>query len=348
MDLRRIERLVRSSILATPFRATNMASHYEIEGREHLEAALERRARTGGGLITISNHQSLFDDPIVLFQLVSPTHYSVETKAWWSTPCEHNFSPAGSTPKDRFVRYFSGVSNMVFFERPGKNGNGVRRVDDYAALLARRGGAGLARRVEAAAAAAGTDAETWLRRFVTTGDVDKLKALNQAGMIEACARVATGDWLHLFPEGGRSRTLSLRKPKRGVGKVIYHCPDAQVLPICFYGMHDVLPVKAALPRPFKKVVVTVGEPVPASRLDLLRRLPPSAETFQAVVEAAWESVVALRPNTLVKYLGPAKAEELLLAEAPAAYQPAGEVVGHPTASSAPSLKSRRSTTARMR
>ena len=43
---------------------SNFLTRYEIHGKEHLLAALERKQRTGHGIITISNHQSLFDVPM--------------------------------------------------------------------------------------------------------------------------------------------------------------------------------------------------------------------------------------------------------------------------------------------
>ncbi len=327
MGLRRTERLVRSTILATPFMATNLLTHYEIAGRRHLEAALAQRARSGCGLVTISNHLSLFDDPMVLFKLLGIRHYSVESKCWWSTPCESNFSPSGSSSKDRFVRYFSDVSNMVFFARRGKLRKQVELVSEYAAIFEKRGGPELMSHLEAAAAREGQDVETWLRRFVTLGHQQHNAALNQVGMIEACARIATGDWLHFFPEGGRARTLHLRAPKKGVGKVLYHSEGAIILPICFYGMQDVWPVNATLPRLFKRVVVTIGEPVSSRQLAPLRAQQPGPEAFQALVDEAWESVSALRLTTLARYLGTAQAENMLRTDTPAAAAPAAEPIG---------------------
>lgn len=299
----RVERLIRSRILGSPFVLSNMLTRYEIEGQEHLLAALARRHEKGNGLITVSNHQSLFDDPLILAALLGLRDFTVETKCWWSTPCESNFSPRGKGLAPRFVRYFSDVSNMCFFARAYK-GKKVRAPKNYLETLRKRAGDDLVRRLEERAMSLGVDGETYLRGTYTTGAQDKLGPLNQAGMVEAIARINTGDWMHFFPEGGRSRTLDLRKPKKGVGKVMYFCPDAEVLPICFAGMHDVMPVKAKAPRPFQRVVITVGRPLPGSHFEQLRRKPATADTFKALAKAAFGEVEAMWPDTLSWHFNP--------------------------------------------
>ena len=313
----RTERRIRSRIFASPFVLSNALTRYEIHGREHLLAALKHRRRTGTGIISISNHQSLFDDPIVLHALLGISDLNVETKVWWSTPCESNFSPRGSGLSARFVRYFSDISNMVFMARPHKKGAVIEVPQSYREVLWRRGGDALMSRVEMMARAAGLDVEDYLRRFVTPGDPREVATLNQAGMVEACARVDCGDWLHFFPEGGLSRDGELRPPKHGVGKVLYHSRDALVLPFCFTGMQDVMPVKAVLPRPLKRVVVKVGEPVPARRLELMRRGELSPELFKGLSELAWDEVRALWPEVRARHArqaipAPAPRRELVL------------------------------------
>ena len=299
---RRYERLLRSKILATPFVLSKLMTRFDIEGQEHLERALARRKRTGRGLITISNHLSLFDDPLVLIAVLGQNNFTVETKWWWSTPCESNFSPTGKGMGSRFVRYFSDVANMVFFARPSKKCK-IKLPDSYMEAMAQRGGAELLQRVEDQARLQGVDGETYLRSFLTPGDSERLAPLNQAGMMEACLRISTGDWLHFFPEGGRSRTLDLRPPKRGVGKVLYHCEDVDVMPICFYGTQDLMPVGAKMPRLGQRVAITVGQPVPLRRLRALRRAPASPEAYQAMVDGAWESVRSLQTSTFARYKG---------------------------------------------
>ena len=283
-------------------------SRFDIEGQEHLERALARRKRTGRGLITISNHLSLFDDPLVLIAILGINNFTVETKEWWSTPCESNFSPRGSSLGSRFVRYFSDVANMVYFARPSKKSR-IKLPGSYLEAMHQRGGDELVLRAEEQARLGGMDSESFLRSFLTPGDSDHLAPLNQPGMVEACLRISTGDWLHFFPEGGRSRTLDLRPPKRGVGKVLYHCEDVDVIPFCFYGTQDLMPVGAKLPRLGQRIAVTVGQPVPLRRLRALRRAPASPEAYQAMVDGAWESVRSLRSSTFARYRGQDPAAE---------------------------------------
>lgn len=329
--LRRWERLVRSQVLGSPFVVTNLLTRYEVEGREHLEEALEVRRRRGCGMISISNHLSLFDDPLVFAELLGRRNFNVENKCWYSTPCESNFNPRGRGLGPWFVRYFSDVSNMVFFSRPAKVGHSIPLPESYAQALAARGGVELLSRLEVEAARRGLpDAEALLRTYQTSNpEVDGSASLDQSGMIEACARVGLGDWLHFFPEGTRSRTMHLKPPRKGVGKVIALNPEALILPICFYGTQDVLPVGAVAPRPFKRIVVTIGEPFEASRVILTRTGAATPELFQGVIDRAWRHVQALRPMTLARYLGPAEAEALLRAKAPAAAAVVGEPVGRP-------------------
>lgn len=332
--LRRLERLARSTMFGVPFVATNLATRYEIEGRENLEWALALQGQRRKGLISISNHLSLFDDPLVLAELFGIRRFNNETKFWWSTPCESNFNPRGSGIAPALVRTFSDVSNMVFFARPSKEGHVGASKGELAQAMLERGGESFYSKIEARAARAGLDVESFLSRYLTRAEEetenDKLGPLNQPGMIEACARVELDDWLHFFPEGGRSRSLHLRPPRRGVGKVIAHNPEAVLLPFCFYGTQDVLPVGGLIPRPFKRIVVSIGEPIIAEQL-LQGQKAFDRQGFQHVSQRAWQHVEQLRPMTLSRYLGPAKAVSLLIAEAPASTEPEGELFNAPTA-----------------
>jgi 1-acyl-sn-glycerol-3-phosphate acyltransferase len=299
--LRRHEHRLRSKVLGVPFVITNLLTRHEVFGRENLLQAIERHRSRGTGLITISNHQSLFDDPMVLAALLGITDLTCETKQWWSTPCQSNFAPQDGRISSRFVRYFSDVSKMVFFSRPEKNGR-MELPRHYLSALAERGRMDLVGRIQGRAASLRMGGESYLRRFLTEGSSDEqLAPLNQLGMVEACARVELGDWLHFFPEGGRSRVLGLRPPRRGVGKVLHHCDDAEVLPFCFCGMQDVLPINSFLLRPLRRVVVFIGEAIPAARFAALRQGPGTPERYHDLATVAWESVQSLWPLALARY-----------------------------------------------
>ncbi len=295
-----LERRLRSSVFGSAFSLINRCTRYEIAGAENLKRAAARSRERGTPLITISNHLSLFDDPMVLARVLDLPGLNTDTKTWFSTPCATNFSPAGKSLWSRMVRYFSDVSKMVFMARPQK-GAALTVPDSYVDALAARGD-DLRPLMEELAAREGVSAEACLRRFLTPGGPE-VAALNQLGMLEACVRVATGGWLHMFPEGGRSRTLELRKPRKGVGKVIYHCPEAEIVPFCFYGTQDVLPVGGLMPKLFKRVVVAVGPAIPAASFASLRAAEAGPETYQALATDAWQSVVSLREAALTRYLG---------------------------------------------
>ncbi len=304
----------RSYFVGNSFNLINLFTRYDVEGREHLFEAVERAAAKGRGLITVSNHLSLFDDPMVLIAVLKLYNFNVETKCWWSTACASNFNPKGNGLGARVARWFNEVSNMVFMARSYKGCKAVELPDSLVDLLRSRVGRQRMELLEAKAREQGLEVEEYLRSFVTSRPGEHATSLDQVGMLEACARINVGDWLHFFPEAGRSRNLSLRPARPGVGKVIYHTPEAEVVPLCFYGTQDVLPVGALVPRPFQKVVVSVGKPVSAPVLESLRRGPATVETFSEIARFAMSGVAALRPGVLARYMGAQAAFDLLAEE----------------------------------
>jgi monolysocardiolipin acyltransferase len=86
--------------------------------------------------------------------------------------------------------------------------------------------------------------------------------LNQPGFDFLLERLSAGDWVHIFPEGGRTRDAEarLRTPfKIGIGRLLV---EAEPIAVPFYhrGMHDVLPIGASRPRAGNEVSVHFGEP----------------------------------------------------------------------------------------
>ena len=86
--------------------------------------------------------------------------------------------------------------------------------------------------------------------------------LDQPGFEFLIERLRANEWVHIFPEGGRTREAKgrLRVPfKTGIGRLM---ADARpiMIPFYHYGMHEVLPIGKALPRSGQNVVVHFGHP----------------------------------------------------------------------------------------
>ncbi|BDA47309.1 probable Tafazzin [Coccomyxa sp. Obi] len=99
--------------------------------------------------------------------------------------------------------------------------------------------------------------------------VERGAGLDQAGMRAAEARLAAGDWVHVFPEGTRSRDGRMGHARKGVGRLVAACKQTPlVVPFVHSGMDAVIPRGSALPRPGRAVRLLVGEPIPVA--DLMR------------------------------------------------------------------------------
>ncbi len=90
--------------------------------------------------------------------------------------------------------------------------------------------------------------------------------LDQPGMRFLADRLRTpGEWVHIFPEGGRSRTPGeLRTPlKTGIGHLVAQTHPL-LLPFHHTGMEGVLPIGARVPRGGNRIRLVFGEPVDAA------------------------------------------------------------------------------------
>lgn len=172
----------------------NRMNSLEIEGMERFRALRERRDR---GLLTFSNHVSLFDDPLLTSNFDLGRYDSIR----WIAADAINF-------------FGSPLKAWVFTA-----GKGVPIV---------RG-----------------------------------SGLGQSGLQFLRERLTEGAWVHIFPEGGRTRDpqyLMSHPFKSGIGRLM-----AETRPICLpfyhYGMHEVLPVAAKFPRRGRTVLLVFGEPL---------------------------------------------------------------------------------------
>ena len=87
--------------------------------------------------------------------------------------------------------------------------------------------------------------------------------LDQLGLTFLVERLKAGDWVHIFPEGGRTRDekARMRSPfKLGIGQLIAEAKPL-AMPFYHYGMHTVLPIGRRLPSARKQVRVLFGDSV---------------------------------------------------------------------------------------
>lgn len=182
--------IARVVITASRF-VTRVMNRLDVEGREHLEAA---RSRAGRGLLTFSNHVSLFDDPLLTSNFVRGPY--------------------------RDIRWV-GADALNFFGSPLK---------------------------------------AWFFTAGRAAPIVRGGGIEQPGMQLLRDRLKLGDWVHIFPEGGRTRDPDARMTpdfKPGIGWLI---AQSHPLAMPFYhsGMQKVLPVSSTRPRVGHRVKVVFG------------------------------------------------------------------------------------------
>ncbi len=166
----------------------------EVEGRDRLEAV---QSRGGRGLLTFSNHVSIFDDPLLT----------------------SNFTE-GAYRRIRWV----GADAINFF---------------------------------------GTPFKAWLFTAGKAAPIVRGGGIEQPGMQLLRDRLLAGDWVHMFPEGGRTRDPEARLApefKPGIGWLVAQAHPI-TLPFYHYGMQGVLPVGSSRPRAGNRVRVVFGQPL---------------------------------------------------------------------------------------
>ncbi|EOY11503.1 hypothetical protein QUC31_009457 [Theobroma cacao] len=101
-------------------------------------------------------------------------------------------------------------------------------------------------------------------RSVKVLPVSRGDGIYQKGMDMAISKLNSGGWVHIFPEGSRSRDggKTVRSSKRGVGRLVLDADNTPiVLPFVHTGMQDVMPIGANFPRIGKTVTVLIGDPI---------------------------------------------------------------------------------------
>jgi monolysocardiolipin acyltransferase len=186
------------------------------------------------GLLSFSNHVSLFDDPLLLSNLGS----SDVKKVRWIAADHKNF-------------FGSNLKGLIY-----SSGRCVPII---------RGG-----------------------------------GLNQPGFDFLIERLRNGEWVHIFPEGGRTRDKEYRLQrdfKVGIGKLIYEA-NPVLMPFYHYGMHHVLPIASAIPKRGKRIQVYFGHATTVDEQWWLKRLGVPISEVEPYT--AWKVAAEWTENILLE------------------------------------------------
>ena len=204
-----------------------------FEGRERWDKLFGQKGESwarkdGRGLLSFSNHVSLFDDPLLISNL--------------------------SATQFKHVRWIA-ADHINFF---GNRIKGMIYSGGKCVPIIRGGG------------------------------------LTQPGFDFLVDRLKLGEWVHIFPEGGRSREKDhrLQLPlKVGIGKLIFEA-NPVLMPFYHYGMQDVLPIGAKVPKTKQNIRVLFGQASVVDQTWWQALLPESTVDLNDPIEkrqAAWQS-----------------------------------------------------------
>ncbi|XP_027352246.1 tafazzin-like [Abrus precatorius] len=101
-------------------------------------------------------------------------------------------------------------------------------------------------------------------RSVKVLPVSRGDGIYQEGMDMALSKLNHGGWVHIFPEGSRSRDggKTMGSSKRGVGRLVLDGESMPlVVPFVHTGMQEIMPIGANFPRIGKMVTVLIGDPI---------------------------------------------------------------------------------------
>ncbi|KAK9735466.1 hypothetical protein RND81_04G207000 [Saponaria officinalis] len=101
-------------------------------------------------------------------------------------------------------------------------------------------------------------------RSVKVLPVSRGDGIYQKGMDIAISKLNSGGWVHIFPEGSRSRDggKTTGSAKKGVGRLVVDADNTpMVVPFVHTGMQEIMPIGAKFPRIGKTVTVLIGDPM---------------------------------------------------------------------------------------
>jgi monolysocardiolipin acyltransferase len=124
-------------------------------------------------------------------------------------------------------------------------------------------------------------------RSVKVLPVSRGDGIYQEGMDTALSKLNNGGWVHIFPEGSRSRDggKTMGSCKRGVARFVLDGDSMPiVIPFVHTGMQEIMPIGASIPRIGKMVTVIVGDPIKFDDIINMEKGPvvPRKKLYDAV------------------------------------------------------------------
>jgi monolysocardiolipin acyltransferase len=132
--------------------------------------------------------------------------------------------------------------------------------------------------------------------------IERGGGVDQPSTRAAADALASGGWVHVFPEGKVSPSGKLGRLRWGVGALVCGCVAAggappALLPLYHSGMATVLPLGSVLPRPLgKDLHLAVGEAIP------LGDLTPGCTSADPEVRASTWAAITARAEAGLKAL----------------------------------------------
>ncbi|KAG8705156.1 hypothetical protein FRC11_009269 [Ceratobasidium sp. 423] len=207
----------------------------KIHGLHHLDDAMNETGRKDRGIITVANHISVVDDPLV----------------WGALPtARYILSP-------RNMRWTLGASDIMFT-------NSVYN---------------------------------WFFRNGQVIETVRGAGVHQPAVDFAVAKLNSGAWVHVFPEGKVNQEScraggQLLRFKWGVGRLIMSTTKTPVvIPMHISGLHKVMPEPRRfkfLPRPGHHISITFGDPTALTQQvdNLVQRWRSSRPSIQTLETSA--------------------------------------------------------------
>ncbi|RWR76528.1 tafazzin [Cinnamomum micranthum f. kanehirae] len=136
-------------------------------------------------------------------------------------------------------------------------------------------------------------------RCVKVLPISRGDGVYQQGLDMAISKLNNGGWVHIFPEGSRSRDggRTIGSAKRGVGRLVLDADNIpMVIPFVHTGMQEVMPIGSKFPKIGKRVTVLIGDPIPFD--DLLLTVDDASDISRGTLYDAVSSRIDKRLHEL--------------------------------------------------